>query len=251
MIVKELLNKYSTEEIIQRYSKIYNSKIESLQWLAEAIEKMRILDSSSKEYDHLYVIPIFEFDDNFEPHLELYMYDKNELDRFKLSYIKYNYLKILMLFKKIWFEFRVNHLKHIENIYEWFFKGPMLPIHYGIEFTPWNEVMQYEILCRNIEECGLSVICAILYEITFYGPDEQVIQEHGKHLAELSKHVKEHPEELIPWDKANECFEVEDGMTLKQKKESILKDYNICFINSMKHLSTLYSLRKEGFTCLG
>ena len=74
-----------------------------------------------------------------------------------------------------------------------------LPDGYAFEFSPWEEVLGYELNIENAEEIGLPrLAAAVIYEMTFCGfTDEEVEAERQKlrEAIEESEAVKKLPEE--------------------------------------------------------
>lgn len=249
MRVVDLLSKIDDKTIIEHYDRMYNdnSDVERLnEWLLPAIKRMRSMRLDEPPKEKCTIIPIFELDDNYEPHIFLHFFDSDEFERFGMSTIKFKLIKFWMFLRRIWFTSRINILRKIDDMYKFFFRSPIkMPTEYGVEFDPWANVLQYEILSQDVSLFGISILCAVIYEMTFWGPEEEKIQNEKNHLAEMAARAKEHPEELIPWESAKELLDVEDELTLEQKKSKILHEYKINYINFKRLLTAIYTIKKD------
>ena len=74
-----------------------------------------------------------------------------------------------------------------------------LPDGYAFEFSPWEEVLGYELNIKNAEEIGSSRLAAtVIYEMTFCGFTEEEVESERQKLQdaiEESEAVKKLPEE--------------------------------------------------------
>ena len=74
-----------------------------------------------------------------------------------------------------------------------------LPDSYAIEFSPWAEIIGYEVDENNVKEYGLeNILVPILYELTFFGfseedkePQKEELKEAIKEFEEISKMPEE------------------------------------------------------------
>ena len=73
------------------------------------------------------------------------------------------------------------------------------PESYSFMLSPWKEILGYELDDRNVREVGAAALCAeILYEMTFFGFDEDTVEaERQKLEASLreSEEIRKLPEE--------------------------------------------------------
>lgn len=68
---------------------------------------------------------------------------------------------------------------------------------YGLSFTPWSEWMGMKVSDETVASFSPEQICAhCLYEMTFYGFEEETIERRWKELLDSAEEVKSHPEQL-------------------------------------------------------
>lgn len=61
-----------------------------------------------------------------------------------------------------------------EEEIEWLSHSNALPQSYAFEFSPWNEILGYEVEERNVRDVGAAELCAgVLFEMTFLGFTEE------------------------------------------------------------------------------
>ena len=66
------------------------------------------------------------------------------------------------------------------------------PENYGFEFAPWKEILGYELDAHNVQEVGPAALCAeILYEMTFFGFDEDKVETERQKLYETVRESEE------------------------------------------------------------
>ena len=66
-----------------------------------------------------------------------------------------------------------------------------LPQGYAFELSPWREVLGYEVNIANAQKVGIAALCAaVLYEMTFFGFDEEAVRQNGKSSMILSTKQK-------------------------------------------------------------
>ena len=65
------------------------------------------------------------------------------------------------------------------------------PSSYAFEFSPWNEILGYEVDMQNACEVGAAALCAaVLWEMTFFGLDEAQVEEERRKLDELLREAE-------------------------------------------------------------
>lgn len=85
-----------------------------------------------------------------------------------------------------------------------------LPQRYAFELSPWCEVLGYEIDIANAREVGVAAFCAaVLYEMTFFGFDEKVVDAKRQKLYD-SLHEAEELDKLPPEERAKHFFSAEE-----------------------------------------
>lgn len=103
---------------------------------------------------------------------------------------------------------------------------PKSPETYAFEFTPWAEILGFEISPQNVEDVGAAQLASqVLWEMTFFGFSEDKVDEERKKLdksiqevAEIEKLPPEEREKrLVPAEKVFAEFGYEDTRTEEEK----------------------------------
>ena len=130
-------------------------------------------------------------------------------------------------------------LSHIRN----------LPESYAFEFTPWNEILGYEIDACNAHDVGTAELCAaIIWEMTFFGFDEERVDFERRKLDESlreSEEIRKLPDEEQKkyYILAEEVF-AKLGFP-KQTEEEDWESYRkLCREVLTNHLRTYQALKK-------
>ena len=79
------------------------------------------------------------------------------------------------------------------------------PESYAFEFSPWNEILGYEIDVRNACDVGAAELCAaVIWEMTFFGFDEECVEAERQKLYEAAREA----EEIIklPEEEQKKCY---------------------------------------------
>lgn len=85
-----------------------------------------------------------------------------------------------------------------------------LPQSYAFELSPWREVLGYEVNIANAREVGVAALCAtVLYEMTFFGFDEKIVDAERQKLYD-SLHEAEELDKLPPEERAKHFFAAEE-----------------------------------------
>ena len=85
-----------------------------------------------------------------------------------------------------------------------------LPQSYAFELSPWREVLGYEVNIANAQEVGVAAFCAaVLYEMTFFGFDEETVDAERQKLYDSFREAEE-LDKLPPEERAKHFFSAEE-----------------------------------------
>ena len=85
-----------------------------------------------------------------------------------------------------------------------------LPQGYAFELSPWREVLGYEVNIANAQEVGMAAFCAaVLYEMTFFGFDEEAVDAERQKLYDSFREAEE-LDKLPPEERAKHIFSAEE-----------------------------------------
>lgn len=85
-----------------------------------------------------------------------------------------------------------------------------LPQGYAFELSPWREVLGYEVNIANAQEVGMAAFCAaVLYEMTFFGFDEEAVDAERQKLYDSFREAEE-LDKLPPEERAKHFFSAEE-----------------------------------------
>ena len=85
-----------------------------------------------------------------------------------------------------------------------------LPQCYAFELSPWREVLGYEVNIANAQEVGIAAFCAaVLYEMTFFGFDEEAVDAERQKLYDSFRGAEE-LDKLPPEERAKHFFSAEE-----------------------------------------
>lgn len=85
-----------------------------------------------------------------------------------------------------------------------------LPQGYAFELSPWCEVLGYEVNIANAREVGVAAFCAaVLYEMTFFGFDEEAVDAERQKLYDSFREAEE-LDKLPPEERAKHFFSAEE-----------------------------------------
>ena len=85
-----------------------------------------------------------------------------------------------------------------------------LPQCYAFELSPWHEVLGYEVNIANVQEVGIAAFCAaVLYEMTFFGFDEEAVDAERQKLYDSFREAEE-LDKLPPEERAKHFFSAEE-----------------------------------------
>lgn len=86
----------------------------------------------------------------------------------------------------------------------------LLPQGYAFELSPWREVLGYEVNIANAQKVGIAALCAaVLYEMTFFGFDEEAVEAERQKLYD-SLHEAEELDKFPPEERAKHFFSTEE-----------------------------------------
>lgn len=138
------------------------------------------------------------------------------------------------------------NLSDIEQILE----TTTLPASYAFEFSPWNEILGYELFVPNVNSFGADKLLAvIIYEMTFCGFTEEAHQKEIQKLREAiaeTESIQSLPEEDRKkyYKDAKDVFAefgYQDTRTEEEKRQEREQMYHETFINHTRK----YSILKE------
>lgn len=125
----------------------------------------------------------------------------------------------------------------------------VFPEAYAFEFSPWNEILGYEIDTRNTCDVEATELCAaVIWEMTFFGFDEERVEAERRKLDEAAREAEEIrklPEEAqrkyyVPMDEVFAEFDIPE-QTEEEKQEA---HRNICLEVLTNNLRTYQALKK-------
>lgn len=90
----------------------------------------------------------------------------------------------------------LDNLENIQNLDEEKLQrlasARLLPDSYGFNLSPWAEILGYEVDERNAQDVGGAALCAaVIWEMTFFGLDEQAVEAERKKLDEALRQAEE------------------------------------------------------------
>ena len=108
---------------------------------------------------------------------------------------------------------------------------------YDFSLTPRNEAMAFLVAYNKLTQDNImKLVVEFLWEISFYGYDEEDVRREAEELDRRLKSFKEHPEKGRPADEVFEEFRVKHGLPreeiypredeLRDKKSSAVMEYN-------------------------
>lgn len=121
---------------------------------------------------------------------------------------------------------------------------------YSLSFVPWNTLLGYRVCEKSIKEYGVeTVIAEFLWEITFYGWEEDDMQEQEKKLADSVKEYEESKENgTLKTHTLDELFNeigYKDTRTEEERKEDLERAISIQKENSNKIKSFILSEKNK------
>ena len=138
-------------------------------------------------------------------------------------------------------EAEVERLAHIRDF----------PESYAFEFSPWNEILGYEIDVRNARDVGVPELCAaIIWDMTFFGFEEEKVEAERRKLDEAareSEEIRKRPEE----EQKKYFLSAEDvfakfGLPERTEEERRESHRRICREVLTNNLRTYRALQKYG-----
>lgn len=175
MIVKDLLDSYNIENVtsvIMEIASVDESDRRSVK-KAHSLYIQRIRSIEPVNTNHI-IFGVSLLNDGKETPDAL-LFSKSEIDESLLSDSMLSTLKNIQSLD----------LNDIEQILE----TTTLPASYAFEFSPWNEILGYELFVPNVNSFGADKLLAvIIYEMTFCGFTEE---DHQKEVQKLHEAISE------------------------------------------------------------
>lgn len=234
MIVKDLLSQCSIDDVvseIMRISGVSEEKREKVYAVHDSVfGKLRMIEPVITEY---VILGIPYLNDGSRT---------NDVCLFSKSEIKAEFTKSCVLDNIKSIEALTN--EEIETVLQTF----ILPDSYGFEFSPWEEVLGYQVAEKNLKELGgVCILARVIYEMTFFGfTEEQVDMERKKldeALTESEKIQSLPPEEqekhYIPAEKAFKMLGHQDRRTPEEKEEDRQKQRREILFNQLQKYRAL------------
>ena len=125
----------------------------------------------------------------------------------------------------------------------------VFPESYAFEFSPWNEILGYEIDAHNAYDVGAVELCAaVIWEMTFFGFDEELVEAERQKLHEAAREAEEIsklPEEeqrkyYVPMEEVFAEFDI-PAQTEEEKQEA---HRNLCREVLTNNLRTYQALKR-------
>lgn len=236
MIVKDLLDSCNIENVtsvIMEIASVDKSDRLSVK-KAHSLYIQRIRSIEPVNTNHIIFGVSFLNDGKETP--DALLFSKNEIDESLLSDSMLSTLKNIQSLG----------LNDIEQILE----ATTLPSSYAFEFSPWNEILGYELFVPNVNSFGADKLLAvIIYEMTFCGFTEE---EHQKEVQKLREAIAEtesiqnlpEAERKKYYKDAKDVFAefgYQDTRTEKEKQQEREQMYRETFINHTRK----YAILKE------
>lgn len=238
MIVKDLLDSCNIENVtstIMEIASVDESDRLSVK-KAHSLYIQRIRSIEPVNTDHVVFGVSFLNDGKETP--DALLFSKNEIDENLLSASMLSTLK----------NTHSLDLNDIEQILD----TTTLPVSYAFEFSPWNEILGYELFIPNVNSFGADKLLAvIIYEMTFCGFTEEDHQKEVQKLREAiaeTESIQNLPEEERKkyYKNAEDVFAefgYNDTRTEEEKQreqEQLYRETLINRINTYKILVTYY-----------
>jgi hypothetical protein len=129
----------------------------------------------------------------------------------------------------------------------------VLPETYGCEFTPWKEILGYEVNPENISAVGSVVFAAtVLYKMTFLGFSEEAVDQERQKIHEsliaqaaiLELSPEERKEQVYSAKEMFERFGFRYERTEEEKEQRRRKRYREVMANNLRtfHIIKEYGL---------
>lgn len=91
---------------------------------------------------------------------------------------------------------------------------------WALDFTPWSEWLGMPIREQTFKDYSeLDVMAHCLWEISWMGFDEEIIQEKKEDLDRRVESIKDGTAELIPWEDVKKNLEEEYGIKLDKEEK--------------------------------
>lgn len=115
---------------------------------------------------------------------------------------------------------------------------------YSLSFIDWGEVMGYDVCKKSLNDYGAAAVTAhLLYELSYFGFDEQSVNAEKEKLAKRHEEVENGTDELISMEELFAELGYIDTQTYEEKEVerkqmehliSLNKDISDSFIKAMK-----------------
>ena len=223
MILKELLTNTDIEkvtDIILKTQKINSTRERLLKNIENVVNDFKTIEPSYNEKK--FTIFVDQYKD--------FLYDNNE-DISTYFCVDGYYMDDI--------------LEHKEDLDKTDFSDEIHFYPYGLDFISRKELAGFNVCELSIDKYGIDrVIAEIIWEITFYGWDEETVDQHAKELDESLKETKEHPEDLRP---ISELFE-ELGWEDERTEEEIEADLKLSTEIGLENFRNRNAFLKEYIT---
>lgn len=236
MIVKDLLDSCNIESVTSTIMEIASvdesDRLSVKKAYSSYIQRIRSIEPVNT--NHI-IFGVSLLNDGKETP-DVLLFSKNEINENLLSDDVFSKLENIQFL----------NLSDIEQILE----TTTLPASYAFEFSPWNEILGYELFVPNVNSFGADKLLAvIIYEMTFCGFTEE---DHQKEIQKLREAIAETesiqslPEEDRKkyYKDAKDVFAefgYQDTRTEEEKRQEREQMYHETFINHTRK----YSILKE------
>lgn len=236
MIVKDLLDSCNIESVTSTIMEIASvdesDRLSVKKAYSSYIQRIRSIEPV--DTNHI-IFGVSLLNDGKETP-DVLLFSKNEINENLLSDDVFSKLENIQFL----------NLSDIEQILE----TTTLPASYAFEFSPWNEILGYELFVPNVNSFGADKLLAvIIYEMTFCGFTEE---DHQKEIQKLREAIAETesiqslPEEDRKkyYKDAKDVFAefgYQDTRTEEEKRQEREQMYHETFINHTRK----YSILKE------
>lgn len=126
---------------------------------------------------------------------------------------------------------------------------------FGIDFIPWNEVLGFQISKKNLEEESLTLLAGeILWELTFYGYNNEDVSLEGDKVKEIAddaiQNLKEgNVDNFVSFDDFKKELNITETILTEEFKENMkkqMKKYQRMKKHYFEDEKSLWEEEKEG-----
>lgn len=232
MIVKDILDRNRNESIIQRMIELHrdiNNSEKTFVVYGTILDTLRAKTPlDNKGENDLCVFVTNWIYEGGKPAPEMHAFNTRDIAKFRVSETEFQLYKLgntisrvmfridafwNLLTRKISWRNPCISKKYFNMKLSYYDFLPENVTSYGIEFSPWNEVLGYHVFGENAREFGDATLLALLlYEITFYGFHENTIQERAEEIRENTRKAEDAIKNgrIIEVNSPGEDIEVDD-----------------------------------------